>query len=121
MVPMNFDGFNITPGPCMASKGANAMDNIEDFNGRPTNIFGTPDGNAELQPLPLPGINNRSYWWHKQNLWFNVLGRIALYQLQPLIPLISKLILNYGYVEEMGRYEATKAYYMQKQACQHQT
>lgn len=113
MVPMNFDGFNITPWAMYGTKGANAMDNIEDFNGRPTNIFGTPDGNLNYSLYPYPGINNRSYIGGTNKTYGSMFWAGLPFAITAFDPLNIEVDLNYGYVEEMGRYEATKAYYMQ--------
>lgn len=108
MIPMKFDGFEVTPWAMYGMKGANAMENISEYNG--PNGFGTMDGNLTYSLYPYPEINNRSYIGGTSKGYGSMFWAGLPFSVTAFDPLNIEVDINYGYSEEMGRYEATKAY-----------
>ena len=108
MVPLTFDGFQVTPWAMLGMKGANSMDNIKGFNGRPTNVFGTPDGNLNYSLYPYPGINDRAEIGGTGKGYGSLFWAGLPFSITACDPLNIEVDLNYGYSEPMGRYWAHK-------------
>lgn len=111
MIPMQFDGFSITPWAMYGMKGANAMDGIEDFNGRATNVYGTADGNLNYSLYPYPGIQGRDNIGGTKHGYGSLFWAGLPFQITAFDPLNIEVDLNYGYASPMGRYWATKDNY----------
>lgn len=108
MVPVTLDGFSITPWAMLGMKGANSMNNIEDFNGVSTNTFGTPDGNLNYSLYPYPRINDRGNIGGTSKGYGTMFWAGLPFSITAFDPLNIEVDLNYGYSEAMGRYWAYK-------------
>ncbi len=115
MVPITMDGFEITPWAMYGMKGKNAMKGIDEFQGF-QNGFSTSDGNLPFSLYPYPGINNisgRDAIGGTSKAYGSMFWAGLPIQITAFDPFNIEIDLNYGYVEEMGRYWAKKEYYNQ--------
>ena len=107
ILPLNFDGFEITPWIMYGMKGKNTL--FPDADSRIT-TYGD-DGNMPFTLYPSPGINDflgnyragSTSKAYGSVFWAGLPFQITLFD-----PLNIEVDLNYGYVEAMGRYNAIK-------------
>ena len=99
MVPLTFDGVKVTPWAMYGMIGANSWDAIDnDMHKGSYPAF-------SLRPYPL-AYNGRSFDTDKaygSAFWAGLPISVTAFD-----PLNIELDINYGYVESMGRYEATR-------------
>lgn len=113
MLPLSFDGYQVTPWVMYGIKGRNAMNGIEGWQGFHDGFY-TADGNLPFSLYPYPGIADMNYVngvgqtskTYGSMFWAGLPISISAFD-----PLNIEIDLNYGYVEEMGRYWAYKDYF----------
>ncbi|MBD5417490.1 MAG: outer membrane homotrimeric porin [Desulfovibrio sp.] len=111
MVPLTFDGFEVTPWAMLGMKGANSMEGIEDWQGRSSGdgeVFNTSDGNLPYSLYPYPGINDRMNIGGTSKGYGTLFWAGLPFTITAFDPLNIEVDLNYGYSEPMGRYDAIK-------------
>lgn len=107
MVPLTFDGFEVTPWAMYGMKGKNTLFPNDDSS---VENLGT-DGNVAYTLYPYPGISSFADTYHAGNtgkaygsmFWAGLPFSITAFD-----PLNIEVDLNYGYSEAMGRYWAYK-------------
>lgn len=109
MVPVTLDGFSITPWAMLGMKGANAMEGIENWQGRDGNeVFNTADGNLNYSLYPYPGLAGRDEIGGTSKGYGTLFWAGLPFSITAFDPLNIEVDLNYGYSEAMGRYWAEK-------------
>ena len=118
LLPVKLDGFEITPWVMYGMQGKNTLLGLNrDGDEIP---LGTKDGNLHYSLRPYPGTDVRS----SMNIllgddWTNSIGKTGKaygsmfwaglpFAITAWDPLNIEVDINYGYVEEMGRYDAYK-------------
>lgn len=120
IVPVKLDGFEITPWITYGIKGVNALADIAPYQGFHDGIY-TADGNLNYSLYPYPAISGRTRG-EGAHPYFNGIGSTSKtygsmfwaglpFAITAWDPLNIEVDLNYGYVEEMGRYWAYKDRY----------
>ena len=112
MVPVAYDGFEITPWVMYGIKGRNSMKGIDSWQGFQDG-FSTMDGNLPYSLYPYPGIDNVQNIGGTNKTYGSMFWAGLPISYTALDPWNFELDLNYGYVEAMGRYWAEKSYYHQ--------
>ncbi len=114
MAELKFDGFSVTPWAMYGMKGAYAMDGIADFEGK-DGAYGTKDGNLPFSLYPYPGLSGLDRDADPlEGLGGTSKGYGSIFfaglpfTITAFDPLNIEVDLNYGYVEPMGRFNATK-------------
>lgn len=110
MIPLHFDGIEVTPWAMLGMKGANSMKGITSWEGN-QNGFESSDGNLPYTLYPYPGINNRDAMGGTSKGYGSLFWAGLPFQISLFDPLNIEVDINYGYSEPMGRYWAEKAYY----------
>ncbi|MDE6734913.1 MAG: outer membrane homotrimeric porin [Desulfovibrio sp.] len=107
MVPLSFDGFEVTPWAMLGMKGANSMEGLNEWQDRGDG-FETMDGNLNYSLYPYPGINGRSEIGGTGKGYGSLFWAGLPFTITAFDPLNIEVDLNYGYSEPMGRYWAHK-------------
>lgn len=113
MVPISLDGFEITPWVMYGMKGANSMKGIAEWEGFHDGVY-TADGNLNYSLYPYPGIAGRDDIGGTSKAYGSMFWAGLPFAITAFDPWNIEVDLNYGYVEEMGRYWAYKEYYGNK-------
>lgn len=109
MVPVTLDGFSITPWAMLGMKGANAMEGIDDWQGRDDGeTFGTADGNLHYSLYPYPGLRGRDEIGGTSKGYGTLFWAGLPFSITAFDPLNIEVDLNYGYSEAMGRFTTRK-------------
>lgn len=109
MLPLSFDGYNATPWVMYGIKGRNAMHGIDSWQGFQDG-FSTMDGNLPFSLYPYPGINDIHDMGGTSKEYGNMFWAGLPISITAFDPFNIEIDINYGYVEGMGRYWATKAF-----------
>ncbi len=110
MVPLTFDGVNVSPWIMYGMVGKNALKNAYDSKSSAYNSVGTSDGNLpySLRPYPGMGATNKGIGStgnaYGSAFWAGLPVAITLWD-----PLNIELDINYGYMQGMGRFDAIKS------------
>ncbi|MDE6734605.1 MAG: outer membrane homotrimeric porin [Desulfovibrio sp.] len=107
ILPLTFDGFEVTPWVMYGMKGKNTL--FPDKEAELT-TYGD-DGNMPYTLYPSPGINNFLGTYRDGSTgkaYGSVFWAGLPFQITAFDPLNIEVDLNYGYIEAMGRYDAIK-------------
>ena len=108
MVPLTFDGVNVTPWVMYGMVGKNALKSWNKDDNAYTSV-GTKDGNLPYSLRPYPGIGathgkiGSTGNEYGSAFWAGLPVAITLWD-----PLNIELDINYGYMQGMGRFDAIK-------------
>ncbi|MDE7371503.1 MAG: outer membrane homotrimeric porin [Desulfovibrio sp.] len=111
MVPLTFDGFEVTPWAMLGMKGANALEGHDKWQGRSEadgEVFDTSDGNLPYSLYPYPGIDGRKVIGGTGKGYGSLFWAGLPFTITAFDPLNIEVDLNYGYSEPMGRFNAVK-------------
>ncbi|WP_297828421.1 outer membrane homotrimeric porin [uncultured Desulfovibrio sp.] len=103
MLPVKLDGFEITPWAMYGVAGKNSLNGYNADNG-----WGTADGNLDYSLRPYPGISGRDEIGGTSKAYGNMFWAGLPFAITAWDPLNIEVDINYGYVESMGRFDASK-------------
>lgn len=103
MLPVKLDGFEITPWAMYGAAGKNSLKGYGDKDG-----WGTADGNLNYTLRPYPGISGRDDIGGTSKAYGNMFWAGLPFAITAWDPLNIEVDINYGYVESMGRFDASK-------------
>ncbi len=112
MVPITLDGYELTPWVMYGIKGKNAMKGIDGFEGF-QNGYSTMDGNLPYSLYPYPGLTGSQNIGGTSKTYGSMFWAGLPIKITAFDPLNVEVDLNYGYVEEMGRFWTQKPFYHQ--------
>lgn len=110
MVPVTLDGYEFTPWVMYGIKGKNAMKGIGGFEGFHDGYY-TADGNLPYSLYPYPGLQGRDAIGTTSKTYGSMFWAGLPINISAFDPLNIEIDLNYGYVEEMGRFWTQKGIY----------
>lgn len=110
MVPITLDGYELTPWVMYGIKGKNAMKGISGFEGFHDGYY-TADGNLPYSLYPYPGMNGSDALGSTSKAWGSMFWAGLPVKISAFDPLNIEIDLNYGYVEEMGRFWTQRGIY----------
>ncbi|MBB5143214.1 outer membrane homotrimeric porin [Desulfovibrio intestinalis] len=109
MMPLTFDGVNVTPWVMYGMVGKNALKSGWNKDISAYDSVGTSDGNLPFSLRPYPGIGATNNGIgstgneYGSAFWAGLPVAITLWD-----PLNIELDINYGYMQSMGRFDAIK-------------
>lgn len=107
MLPITLDGYEITPWVMYGMKGKNAMKGIDGFEGF-QNGYSTMDGNLPYSLYPYPGMIGSDKVGGTSKAYGSMFWAGLPLKVTALAPWNFEFDINYGYVEEMGRYDVMR-------------
>lgn len=109
MVPITLDGYELTPWVMYGFKGVNSMKGIDGFQGFQDG-FSTMDGNLPYSLYPYPAMHGADAIGSTSKAYGSMFWAGLPIKISAFDPLNVEIDLNYGYVEEMGRFWTTRVF-----------
>ena len=105
MVPLTFDGVNVTPWAMYGMVGKNALNGAWNKDNSAYDGVGTADGNLHYSLRPYPGMTGADKTGNDYGnaFWAGLPIAVTMFD-----PLNIELDINYGYMQGMGRFDAVK-------------
>ena len=108
MVPLTFDGVNVTPWAMYGMVGKNALNGAWNKDNSAYDGVGTADGNLHYSLRPYPGMTGADKIGSTGNDYGNAFWAGLPIAVTMFDPLNIELDIHYGYMQGMGRFDAVK-------------